>query len=87
MYSALHKSGNVHPHGLPGNAMIKTVWGCLAVLLLTVGAPLQARDRNATSPAVPAHGVIGVEDAQLRADFWIGRLDQGYFAASGCGDV
>ena len=43
--------------------------------------PAQARDiRNApvdpASAHVPAHGVIGVGDAQLTADFWIAQLDQ-----------
>ena len=76
MYSALHKSGNVRLDGLPGNAMIKTVWPCLLGLLLVVGAPLQARDRNTTAKPVPAHGVIGVEDAQLQPGFWIARLQE-----------
>lgn len=76
MYSALHKSGNLRLDGLPGNSMIKTVWPCLLGLLLVVGAPLQARDRNTTAMPVPAHGVIGVEDAQLQPGFWIARLQE-----------
>ena len=44
-----------------------------ALLTLCIALPLQARE--ATSAwAVPAHGVIGVEEAHLTPEFWIGRL-------------
>ena len=44
-------------------------------------SPAQARDARAApadpvSAHVPAHGVVGIGDAQLSADFWVARLDQ-----------
>ncbi|HEY3521082.1 MAG TPA: SH3 domain-containing protein, partial [Rhodanobacteraceae bacterium] len=39
-------------------------------LLLCFAAPLRADDNT---PAIPPSGVIGVTDAQLSPDFWIGR--------------
>ena len=43
-----------------------------AAFVLALAAPLQARGVR-TLP-LPAHGVIGVEDAQLTPEFWLGRL-------------
>jgi hypothetical protein len=42
---------------------------CAALLL---GAPLRARDNAAL--AVPAHGVVGIEEQQLTPQFWVDRL-------------
>ncbi|MBO9663768.1 SH3 domain-containing protein [Dokdonella sp.] len=42
----------------------------LTVALALAGTPLQARE----TPPVPAHGVVGVEEAQLVPDYWIARL-------------
>lgn len=47
----------------------------LAVALSLAAAVAPAREFS-LSTAVPAHGVIGVEDAQLTADYWIGELAQ-----------
>ena len=44
----------------------------LIAALALAAAPLHARDTT----ALPAHGVIGVGDAQLTPDFWIARLAQ-----------
>lgn len=44
-----------------------------SLVLLLAAAPAQARDKAGTLP-VPAHGVIGVQDAQLTPEFWIERL-------------
>ena len=43
--------------------------------------PAQARDTRATPPGPvaaqePAHGVVGIGDAQLTADFWVAQLDR-----------
>ena len=53
----------------------------LALSLLAAAACpslAQARDAlaNPVSAQVPAHGVIGIGDAQLTADFWVSQLDQ-----------
>jgi len=51
-----------------------------AVLLLgAIPSFAQAQKRELPPPtanSAPAHGVIGVSDAQLSADFWIAQLDQ-----------
>ena len=50
------------------------------LLLVATACPLlaQARGARGDAPAdpVPAHGVTGIDDARLTADFWIARLDQ-----------
>lgn len=43
--------------------------------LVLAGSPLRARSADALP--MPAHGVIGVEKAQLTAQFWISRLPHG----------
>ncbi|MGH8060929.1 MAG: SH3 domain-containing protein [Pseudoxanthomonas sp.] len=56
----------------------------LALSLFVASAclfPAQARDLRATptDPAhvqAPPHGVVGIDDAQLTADFWVAQLDQ-----------
>src|SRR4051794_21760490 len=57
----------------------------LVLSLLVADARLstaQARDTRATPSgaashsAPPAHGVVGIGDAQLTADFWVGQGDQ-----------
>src|SRR5688572_25394455 len=47
-----------------------------AALLLSAVAvqPSAARDRATAQWPIPAHGVIGVEDAQLDPAFWVARL-------------
>lgn len=46
-----------------------------ALLLSAVAVqPLAARDRATVQSSIPAHGVIGVEDAQLDPAFWVERL-------------
>lgn len=53
----------------------------LLVLSLFVASaclsPAQARDLRTTPPErIPAHGVVGISEPQLAADFWVARLDQ-----------
>ena len=52
----------------------------LALSLFVAGAclfPAQARDLRATPPdGIPAHGVVGIGDAQLTADFWVAQAAQ-----------
>ncbi|MEO6519270.1 MAG: NlpC-P60 family protein, partial [Pseudoxanthomonas sp.] len=53
----------------------------LAVFLLVANTclfPAQARalPGNAAGP-VPAHGVPGIDEAQLSAEFWVARAEQG----------
>ncbi len=50
------------------------ILAAVALGLLLAGAQLHARDTPA-SMAIPAHGVIGVEDAHLHPEFWIARLE------------
>ncbi|MEP6881512.1 MAG: NlpC-P60 family protein, partial [Dokdonella sp.] len=45
---------------------------CASVFLLISSAPGLALE--IPTPAIPAHGVIGVEESQLSADYWIKRL-------------
>ncbi|HEY5970795.1 MAG TPA: SH3 domain-containing protein [Pseudoxanthomonas sp.] len=50
-----------------------------AALMLGGACGAQERARKLPPPAagsIPAHGVIGMTDAQLSADFWVGRLEQ-----------
>lgn len=46
----------------------------LLALILTATAPLQARAEQ--SPQVPAHGVIGIQDAHLTPEFWLSQLPE-----------
>ena len=85
-YSALHNAGGAMTQAdvvqrVPGNVVRmhrKPVLTPLLAGLLAVGfaasPALSARD--ATPPlAVPAHGVIGVDDAKLTPAYWVARLD------------
>lgn len=47
----------------------------LALLLLLASAPLLAR-QAIDAYTIPAHAVIGIEDAHLTPEFWIERLQQ-----------
>ena len=47
----------------------------LALALLAV-PPASARDASTATLPVPAHGVIGVDDAYLSPGFWLSRLEQ-----------
>jgi cell wall-associated NlpC family hydrolase len=47
-------------------------WLLAAGVALLVGAPLQARDKSAQ--AIPAHGVVGIEEQHLTPEFWVARL-------------
>lgn len=51
---------------------IRNLWICASLLLLVAVPRLHALD--VAPPAIPAHGVIGVDEAQLVADYWIKRL-------------
>ncbi|HVI26498.1 MAG TPA: SH3 domain-containing protein [Xanthomonadaceae bacterium] len=54
-----------------------TLAAALALALLAAPSPARELPRAAASTlAVPASGVIGVEDAYLAPDFWIARLQQ-----------
>ncbi|KAF1715206.1 NlpC-P60 family protein [Pseudoxanthomonas yeongjuensis] len=46
----------------------------LALSLLTCASLAQARGDAPAAP-VPAHGVVGIGDAQLTADFWVAQAD------------
>jgi hypothetical protein len=46
----------------------------LALLSLASASSLQAQQR--TTPTVPAHGVVGIGEAQLSPDFWLAQLRQ-----------
>lgn len=51
----------------------------LALSLFVASACLStahARDLRAPSDETPPHGVVGIGDAQLTADFWVAQLDQ-----------
>jgi len=49
----------------------------LVVAMMTATAAVQSENRGSTGKiAVPAHAVIGVDEAQLTADFWIARLQE-----------
>ena len=52
----------------------------LALSLFVASAclsPVQARGTGATPPdRIPPHGVVGIDDAQLTADFWVAQLEQ-----------
>jgi cell wall-associated NlpC family hydrolase len=57
----------------------QNLFAAFFLLLGAISALAQAQERELPPPApaaVPAHGVVGVSDAQLSADFWIARLDQ-----------
>ena len=47
-------------------------WLLAACVALLVGAPLHARDQPAQ--AIPAHGVVGIEEQHLTPEFWVARL-------------
>ena len=52
-------------------------WLLTACVALLVGTPLQARDKPAVAApaqAIPAHGVIGIDDQHLTPEFWVARL-------------
>ncbi len=51
---------------------IKASLICASLFLLISSAPGFALETP--TPAIPAHGVIGVEESQLSADYWIKRL-------------
>lgn len=51
---------------------IKASLICASLFLLISAAPGFALE--IPKPAIPAHGVIGVEESQLSADYWIKRL-------------
>ena len=53
-------------------AMRYPIFATMVLALTLAGAPALARAAD-TLP-MPAHGVIGVEDAQLTAPFWVARL-------------
>ena len=50
------------------------IWTAISL----AGSGQVALAREASHPAIPTHGVIGVESDQLDADFWIRRLDQAH---------
>jgi len=54
--------------------MLNPLLAAMALALILAGAPVQASAAEALP--MPDHGVIGVEDAQLTAQFWIARLQQ-----------
>lgn len=63
-----------HSIGLPGAAPRVRVRGPLlaaAVALALIAAP--AWSRQATAPAIPPHGVVGVDARHLQAQYWIDK--------------
>ena len=62
---------------MTGNSRERTTWPtlhALACALLLASAPVVARDRPAPPPAaIPANGVVGVEEAYLSPAFWVAR--------------
>lgn len=46
----------------------------MTALILALGAGALPAREPVAAPPVPAHGVIGVEEAHLTPEFWIGRL-------------
>ncbi len=56
------------------NFIFKPLLIC-AVLLLVASSSSLARETPNLTPTIAAHGVIGVDEAQLSANYWIKRLD------------
>lgn len=50
----------------------KLLLSCASVVVLTFAPQVHALELQA--PTIPAHGVIGVDEAQLSAEYWIKRL-------------
>lgn len=48
--------------------------GFLAVALLSLASASSLQAYQLTTPTVPAHGVVGISEAQLSPDFWLAQL-------------